>query len=96
MFFSAEPKKTGENFRETVARRIVAASFSVEGSESFRKGDLVVGQLVGRGLYLVRFDVIDTAWIGHLRSKKIIQGICSPFDTLVIDGLPTDKINETF
>ena len=75
MFFTPEPKKTGENFRETVTRRIAAASYSVEGSKSFRKGDLVVdlsklldelsallgGQLEGRGWYPVRFDDIDTA-----------------------------------
>jgi hypothetical protein len=75
VFFTTETKKPGENLRKTVARQIAAASCSVEGSESFRKGDLVVdlnklldklsallgGQLECRGWYLVRFDDIDTA-----------------------------------
>ena len=42
---TAEPKQTGENFRETVETRIAMASCLVEGSASFRKkviGDLVV------------------------------------------------------
>lgn len=45
MFFTEEPKKIGQNLRETVARRFVAASCSVEwrgASHSEKIGDLVV------------------------------------------------------
>ena len=76
MFFTTEPQKTGENFRETSragSRQRVALWRGASHSEKI--GDLVVdlsklldelsalmgGQLEGRSWYLVRFDDIDTA-----------------------------------
>jgi len=41
VFFIAEPRKTGENFRDTAARRIAAASCALDGSASFKKSSAI-------------------------------------------------------
>jgi hypothetical protein len=55
-------------------------------------------QLKGRGWDLVGFNDIDAVRVASRLKFGIGQkkraGL--PFDTLVVDGLPTDKVNDTF
>jgi hypothetical protein len=75
VFFTAEPKNTGENFRETVARQNRGSEVLCGWERVVQEkiGDLVVdlgklldelcallgGQPEGRGSYLIRFDDIN-------------------------------------
>ena len=102
--------KTGENLRETIARRIVAARCSMERSASFRKRSAISSSISAScSTSSVRFWVAspraeaDIALISRqirryqhcvYRSEKKI--IYTHFDTPAVDGPPTDKINGTF
>ena len=61
LFFIAEPKKLGESFRETVARRIAAASCEFDGCPSFKKRSPISSStLVRCSIGSVRFFVASS------------------------------------
>jgi hypothetical protein len=58
---------------------------------------LLVGQLKGRGWDLVGFyDINTVAGKGLTFGIEQDQCVGLPFDTLVVDGLPANKVNDAF